>query len=167
MHAGILFKWVEREHLSVEGCDLQQCGHTSCLTCRITLSGWLKFGELVRAFPFLPGAEGHRPSNFLPHVRTLHAGARTHTHTHTHTHTDTHQSISARELSCCGGNGMKKAPVEPEYESLKLVPSVNHCFPVTTPSSDVILTLTWTRCNATDHCFTVCTESDAQINKFI
>lgn len=39
-------------------------------TCTITLSGWLKFGKLVQAFPFLPGVGGHNPSNFLPHVRT-------------------------------------------------------------------------------------------------
>jgi len=45
---------------------------TSRLTCRITLSGWLKFGELVRAFPVLPGAAGQRPRSFLPHVRMLH-----------------------------------------------------------------------------------------------
>lgn len=49
----------------------------AALTCRMTLSGWLKLGELVRAFPLLPGVEGHRPSNFLPHVSTLHV----HTHT--------------------------------------------------------------------------------------
>ena len=36
----------------------------------MTLSGWLKLGELERAFP-LPGMDGQRPSSFLPHVRTL------------------------------------------------------------------------------------------------
>lgn len=57
---------------------------SSVVTCRMTLSGWLKLDELVRAFPLLPGVEGHRPSNFLPHVRTLqtHTGcSATHTHT--------------------------------------------------------------------------------------
>lgn len=49
----------------------------------MTLSGWLKLDELARTFPVFPGVEGHRPSNFLPHVRML----QTHTHTYQRTHT--------------------------------------------------------------------------------
>lgn len=75
---------------------------SSSLTCRITLSGWLKFGELVRAFP-LPGVEGHKPSNFLPHVRTLC------THTHTHSNQSTHMPNQQEISCCCGGNDITKA----------------------------------------------------------
>lgn len=40
------------------------------LTCRITLSGWLKLGALDRALEG-PWVAGHKPRSFLPQVRTL------------------------------------------------------------------------------------------------
>ena len=56
------------------------------VTCRMTLSGWLKLGELERVL--LPGVAGHRPSSFLPHVRMLGEtqddGHPTDTHAQTH-----------------------------------------------------------------------------------